>query len=226
MRRADRLFQLVQLLRRRRSATAAWLAERLEVSERTVYRDVRELIASGVPIQGEAGVGYALAERSTLPPLTFTPEEIAAVVLGARTVQSWGDQALASAASSALARIEAVLPEGLQGAVGATALFAPRFHVPPEGLTGLGELRAAVADRRKVRLGYRRSDGEPSARRVRPLGLFFWGHGWSLLGWCELRGAFRNFRLDRVESWEVLEERFADEPGRTLGDFLLSVREP
>lgn len=223
MRRADRLFQLVQLLRRRRSATAAFLAVQLEVSERTVYRDVRDLIRSGVPIEGEAGVGYALAARSTLPPLTFTPAEIEAVVLGARTVQAWGDEALARAAASALARVEAVLPDGLQGAVGGTALFAPHFHVPREGLASLGELRVAIGERHKVRLGYRRGDGTQSERVVWPLGLFFWGHGWSLLAWCELRAAFRNFRLDRVQRWSALEEGFPDEPGKRIGDFLGSM---
>lgn len=223
MRRADRLFQLVQLLRRRRLATARSLAAELGVSERTVYRDVQDLVRSGVPVQGEAGVGYALARNAALPPLTFPRAELEALALGARMVEAWADPALARDAAAALARIEAVLPEALQGAAAQTALFAPGFHVREEGRRGLAALRGAIEERRLVRLRYRRGDGKTSRRRVRPLGLAFWGEGWTLTAWCELRGAFRNFRLDRLLGYEVLEEHFELEPGRTLADFLRSV---
>src|SRR3954462_2171054 len=127
MRRADRLFKLVQLLRRSRLVTAQKIASELEVSERTIYRDVRDLALSGVPIRGEAGVGYALAHGFDLPPLMFTEEELEALVLGARVVQSWADPALAKAADSALAKIEMVLPERLRSMAGAKALLAPNF---------------------------------------------------------------------------------------------------
>src|SRR5437899_1479879 len=110
MRRADRLFQIVQRLRRRGVTTAAQLAQALEVSERTVYRDVRDLQLSGVPILGEAGVGYALPRGFDLPPLMFTEEELEALVVGARMVQAWGDQKLARAAEDALSKIETVVP--------------------------------------------------------------------------------------------------------------------
>jgi predicted DNA-binding transcriptional regulator YafY len=225
VRRADRLFSLVQLLRRRRLSTAAWLARELEVSERTIYRDVKDLMASGVPITGEAGVGYALQRGFDLPPLTFTRDELAALVLGTRMVVAWGDAELARSARSALQRIRAAVPDALRAVPEETPLFAPGFHVQGEQRRGLGELRAAIADKRKLRLEYVRRDGAPSARTVRPLCLSFWGHAWSLTAYCELRGDFRHFRLDRIVSLEVIEETFDDEPGKTLNDVLLRVEE-
>jgi predicted DNA-binding transcriptional regulator YafY len=223
MRRADRLFQIVQELRGGRLVTARTLAEHLEVSPRTIYRDVRDLLASGVPIQGEAGVGYTLPKSFDLPPLMFDRHEIEALVIGARIVQSWGDGELARAARAALSKVEVVLPERLRHRLDETALFAPGFHVPVEQRETLGLLRKAVAERRRVWLDYKDAEAQRTERVVRPLGLFFWGTGWSLCGWCELRDDFRNFRLDRMH--EVQPRRgeaglFELEPGKTLEDFL------
>jgi predicted DNA-binding transcriptional regulator YafY len=223
MRRADRLFSIVQLLRRGRVTTAARLAEELEVSERTIYRDVRDLIGSGVPIQGEAGVGYALPRGFDLPPLMFTEEEIEALVLGARVVRSWADADLARAAGQVLAKVEAVLPERLKGRVEQSALFALNFGADRGELDGLSLLRRAIRLRQRLRFDYTRKDGDGSTRTVRPLCLAFVPPVWLLSAWCELRGAFRNFRVDRVEGAE-LGERFDDEPGKTLQDFLAQVR--
>jgi predicted DNA-binding transcriptional regulator YafY len=220
MRRADRLFQLIQLLRRRNVATAGWLAEQLEVSERTVYRDVRDLTLSGVPIEGEAGVGYILRRGFDLPPLMFTQPEIEAMVLGARVVKSWGDAALAKAADEALARVEVVLPDRLRERLTTTPLYAPAFHIPPRFAEALGTLRTAIDERRKVHLAYTAADGSNTERTVRPLGLFFWGPSWSMAGWCELRQDFRSFRLDRIRELQSLPDRFVDEPGRTINDYL------
>ena len=225
MRRADRLFQVIQLLRRRNVATAAWLATELEVSERTVYRDVRDLMLSGVPIEGEAGVGYILRRGFDLPPLMFTDAEIEAMVLGARVVTSWGDAGLAKAAGEALARVESVLPDRLKARLNGTPLYAPGFHVPPQVVAALAEIRAATDVRRKIRIRYADADDVETERTVRPLGLFFWGNGWSLTGWCELRTDFRNFRLDRIRSLAVLPERFADERGRTIDDYFAQIRD-
>ena len=219
MRRADRLFQLIQLLRRRNVATAAWLARELEVSERTVYRDVRDLMLSGVPIEGEAGVGYVLRRGFDLPPLMFSEAEIEAMVLGARVVTSWGDAGLAKAAAEALARVEAVLPERLKSRLEGTPLYAPGFHVPAAVVERLAALRRAIDQRRLVHLAYTAAEGAATDRSVRPLGLFFWGYGWSLAAWCELRTDFRSFRLDRIRELRTLPDRFADEPGRTLQDY-------
>ena len=223
MRRADRLFRIIQLLRRRSVATAAWLAQELEVSERTVYRDIRDLSLSGVPIEGEAGVGYVLRRGFDLPPLMFSEAEIEAMVLGARVVASYSDPAMARAANEALARVEAVLPDRLKARLTSTPLFAPGFHVPSEVLGKLAALRGALEAHRKVRLAYTDAAGEPTDRTVRPLGLFFWGTTWSLTAWCELRDDFRSFRLDRMREMTVAAERFADEPGRTIADFFARV---
>ena len=212
MRRADRLFQVIQRLRRRTVTTAAQLAEALEVSERTIYRDVRDLTLSGVPVLGEAGVGY-------LPPLMFTEEEIEALVLGARIVQSWADPSLASAAEDVLTKVEAVLPERLKKRIPDAALFAPGFHVRPEIAALLTELRTAVRSRRKARFDYRDRAGAGSGRTVQPLGLFYWGSAWSLGAWCQMREDFRNFRVDRIAKLEILNETFQILPGRTLKDF-------
>lgn len=132
MRRADRLFQIIQFLRRHNVATAARLAEELDVSERTIYRDVRDLLLAGVPIEGEAGVGYVMRRGFDLPPLMFTDAEIQAMVLGARTVRSWADPALARAAEEVIAKVEAVVPDRLKDRIASVPMFAPGFHVRPE----------------------------------------------------------------------------------------------
>jgi predicted DNA-binding transcriptional regulator YafY len=224
VRRADRLFQIIQRLRRRGRVTAAALAEELEVSPRTVYRDVRDLVAGGVPIQGEAGVGYALPRGFDLPPLMFTEEEIEALVLGARIVETRADPALARAARDALAKVETVLPPRLKDRVAEAALFAPGHRVRAAD-AGLTSLRTAVRERRKVSFSYRDRTDAPSARTVQPLGVFFWGETWSLGAWCELRTGFRNFRIDRMSELAVLDDRFQPEPGRTLRDFFRHYEE-
>ena len=221
MRRADRLFQIVERLRRRKAVTAAALADELAVSERTIYRDVADLIASGVPILGEAGVGYALQKGFDVPPLMFDEEEIEALVLGARIVESWGDAALARAARRALNKVEAVLPRRLRDRIPDATLFAPGFHVRAAVNAGLGPLRAAVRDRRKVRFAYQDRTGVASTRTVQPLGIFYWGVTLSLGAWCEMRQDFRNFRLDRMRELETTKETFLPQPGRTLRDLFL-----
>jgi len=219
VRRADRLFQIVQRLRGRGPVTAATLARELEVSPRTIYRDVQDLVLSGVPVQGEAGVGYALPRSFDLPPLMFDEDEIEALVLGARIVESWADAELARAARNVLSKVESVLPARLRDRIPDAALFAPGFHVRAAANAGLASLRAAIKGRRKVTLAYRDRADASTSRTVQPLGVFYWGASWSLGAWCELRRDFRNFRLDRVTKLEVTDETFPPEPGRTLSDF-------
>ena len=219
MRRADRLFRLVQLLRGGRLMTARTLAERLEVSERTVYRDVRDLLLSGVPIEGEAGVGYVLRAGFDLPPLMFDRAEIEAVVLGTRMARAWGGARLAAAAEEALRKIEAVLPPSLRERVDRTRLYAPGHLVQPGLRADLDRLHAAIDAARRVEFGYTAEDGAASHRQVRPLGLFFWGGVWTLAAWCELRQDFRAFRIDRMQAL-ALGEPFARETGRGLPDYL------
>ncbi|MBS4097032.1 MAG: YafY family transcriptional regulator [Sulfuricella sp.] len=224
MRRADRLFQIIQHLRGRRLTTARHLAERLEVSERTIYRDIRDLTLSGVPIEGEAGVGYVLRKGFDLPPLMFSRDEVEALVVGARMAQAWGGRELARAASRALEKIEAVLPAERSADVNRCLMFALNFRDTPQLGTTLEQVRQALNQRNLLRFSYTREDGERSERTVAPLGLYFWGAAWTLAAWCELRGAFRHFRIDRMESPAILEETFSDTPGRTLEDFLRHVK--
>ncbi len=224
MRRADRLFRLVQHLRKVRTVTAAELAAELEVSERTIYRDVRDLVLSGVPIEGEAGVGYMLPEDFDLPPLMFDEGELAALVLGVGMVRAFADRDLAQRASSILQKVEAVLPARMRPMLEKRTLWAPA--IAREGLAlNLEPLREAIGSHEKVRFEYRRADGSASERTVRPLGLYFWGNAWTLVAWCELREDFRNFRPDRMDEVFVTGETFVDEPGRDLATFLAHVRD-
>jgi predicted DNA-binding transcriptional regulator YafY len=220
MRRADRLFRIVLMLGRGRAVTARRLAETLEVSERTIYRDMADLVASGVPVDGAAGVGYIMRRGFHLPPLMFDAEELAALALGSRMVQGWADTALGKAAARALLKIETVVPPGQSEDLNRATLLVPDFHVSPAKLAPLGLLRRAIDDSTKVAFDYRRADGLASQRVVRPLGLFFWGGTWTLGAWCEMRDDFRTFRLDRITGLEMLQECFETAAGRTLADYL------
>ncbi|RRH87502.1 YafY family transcriptional regulator [Variovorax beijingensis] len=224
MRRADRLFQLVQIIRGRRLTTAAFLAQRLEVSERTVYRDVADLQHQGVPIEGEAGVGYRLGAGFELPPLMFTQDEASALVAAARLAQSWVDPALARDIETGLGKILSVLPPAARVSAEALALYAPALGLGDALRARLQTLREAVQARQKLRLHYRDVSGDASERTVRPLGCFYWGKVWTLSTWCELRNDFRGFRIDRMDAVDVLPERFRDEAGKTLADMLRQVK--
>lgn len=208
MRRADRLFQIVLLLDRGRAVTARELAEALQVSERTVYRDVADLSRSGVPIKGEAGVGYLMRPGYRLPPLMFDAEELAALALGSRMVRSWADPALGRAAERALLRIESVLPRRLRHDPARDALLVPDFHVPDAMRAPMSTLRQCISGQRRLRIAYARADGVASERTIQPVGLVFWGETWTLGAWCELRGDFRSFRLDRIASLTPLDQHF------------------
>ena len=220
MRRADRLFDIIQLLRQKPLVRARDLAAALEVSERTIYRDVASLIASGVPVEGEAGVGYMLRDGYDLPPLMFDEDELDALVLGARIVEGWADQGLAEAARRVLAKVEAVLPEHMRAAMREVPIDAPGNHHWEPITVCRGALRRAVRARRKVRLLYCAKSGEVTERVVRPLLLSFYGSIWNLSTWCELRGDFRTFRVDLIREAEVLPDGFVPEPGRRLADLM------
>lgn len=224
MRRADRLFQLVQYLRRRGIVTARSLAEELEVSERTVYRDVQHLCAAGVPIESEAGVGYRLRGYD-LPPLTFTRDELEAVTLGLRIVESWTDEDLAAAARRTLGKIEAVLPEGYDRLLHETPLHAPKLHRRVELKIDLVALRRAIRHRRKLRVDYADMHGAETERVLRPFGLAFYGPVWVLAAWCELRQDYRAFRPDRMRSMAVLDEVFSTAEGPSMDGFLCQITE-
>ena len=221
MRRADRLFRIVEFLKARRQAvTADTLAIELEVSVRTVYRDIVDLCSSGVPIIGEAGVGYVLDRDYIVRPLIFDVEELDALALGAQMVRSWGDREIAKSAKRAIDKITAVLPERLRAEILQTALFSPPSQAKVPIKVDFSALRRAIRTHNKVAFRYETIDGKQSKRTVRPLCLAFFGPVWLFTGWCETRQDFRNFRLDRMTSLQIDDERFADEPGKRLIDYL------
>jgi predicted DNA-binding transcriptional regulator YafY len=222
MRRADRLFSIVQLLRGGRRVTARTLAEHLEVSERTIYRDVVELTLSGVPIFGEPGRGYQLPANFEIPPLMFDRREIEALVAGARMVEAWAGPGLAESARSALAKIRGAVPRALAVHLDESRIFIGSFGTRP-GLAVFDHVHRAIGESRRMEIRYADAAGTAGDRTIRPLGLYFWGRVWTLAAWCELRSGFRTFRLDRIES-STLGEPFTADPATSLDAFLAEVR--
>lgn len=224
MRKADRLFQIVQILRRTaRPVTADAIAEELETSKRSVYRDIAALMGQRVPIRGEAGLGYVLERGFDLPPLMFTSDEIDAVALGAQWVAGHGDPALARAARDVLAKVASVLPEEMR-----PFLADPTARTPPaweqrEDRIDAAALRAAIRAARKVALRYTGQSGEETRRTVWPLVIGYLDAARVLIAWCELRGDFRNFRLDRIADAEFLDERIPQDPGTLRRKWLATL---
>ena len=223
MRRADRLFELVQLIRGQRLSTGEGLAQKLGVSARTVYRDIADLMAQGVPIEGEAGVGYRMRPGFDLPPLMFTTDEARALVAAIRIAQPRLDSVLAPQAEAALGKIMAVLPPAARAAAESLALFAITSPTDAATRDTLAVLRQAIDGRRKLRVRYRDLSDAVSERVLRPLACLHWDQVWTLAAWCELRQDFRSFRADRLLEVTVLDETFRDEPGRTLADLQRKV---
>jgi predicted DNA-binding transcriptional regulator YafY len=220
MRRADRLFLIIHALRGRRTALPARrLAETLSVSLRTVYRDVADLQLSGVPIEGEAGVGYVLRKGADIPPLMFTAEELEALVVGTRFVRAFAGDRLAGGAQAALLKIEAVIPTELRERALRSRVFAPtRWY---EGKSGMiDRLHEAIAAHRVLELEYRDGAERSSARHVEPLCLAFWGNAWTLGAWCRLRADFRSFRPDRIATFAPTGEVFIETRERGLEAYL------
>ncbi|MDH5730337.1 MAG: YafY family transcriptional regulator [Gammaproteobacteria bacterium] len=219
MRRADRLFQIIQYLRKRNLTTARWLAERLEVSDRTIYRDIQDLMCSGVPIDGEAGMGYILRGEFEIPPLMFNREEIEALTVGARMIRAWGGGKLSFSAQQALDKIESVLPQELRKELDSSRIFVPAFHNDRAPKLYMDEVHLAINQRKIIRINYTRKDGEQSERELFPLGLFFWGHVWTLAAWCLLREEYRSFRVDRIQALEILNQIFHENETVSLNAF-------
>lgn len=214
MRRADRLFQIIQIMRRARAPiTADRIAEELETSKRTIYRDIATLIGQRVPIRGEAGMGYVLDQGFDLPPLMLTPDEIEAAVLGAQWVMTRGDPALTRAAQDLIAKIGASVPERLRPFVLEPAGRAvPAWRsAQPDGLD-MALVRAAIRGGRKISLKYRDEQERQSERVIWPITVGYHETVRLLVGWCELRTDFRNFRTDRVVAAEFMEDRYPERP--------------
>jgi predicted DNA-binding transcriptional regulator YafY len=229
MRRADRLFQIIQILRRSsRPVIAADLAAELETSKRSIYRDIAALIGQRVPIRGEAGFGYVLEGGFDLPPLMLTSDEVEAAVLGAQWVAGHGDAALARAATDLIAKIAATVPENLRPLiVDAGARTPPAWNIPPDGLD-VAQARAWIRSGRKIALAYCDSQDRETERVVWPAVVGYHDAVRVLIGWCELRQAFRSFRIDRVVRATFLDERFPGRPAalRTKWLATLSKKNP
>ena len=219
MRRADRLFQIVQYLRGGRLLRAADLSERLEVSERTIYRDIADLIGSGVPIDGEAGVGYMMRAGYDLPPLMFSHDELVALVAGARMVRAFGGAKMAMGAEDALSKIGSILPDDARARAEKIEINAIQTGTITDDLRALiDRLEQAVEARQRLKISYGDAHGAKTDRTVRPLGLWFWGKVWTLVSWCELRADFRMFRLDRMGKITEL-DGFRPEHDKSLAVF-------
>ena len=225
MRRAERLYQIALLLSRGQLLTARELAGMLDVSERTIYRDIAELIATGAPIDGEAGVGYLMRSHYRVPPLMFSEVELQALLIGTSFVRSLADSELALAAQTAMAKVSAVLPEPLRLAAQRETVLFPDFHLTSAMVDPIGVLRSAIAAREKVQFDYQGADGAVSTRVVWPLGLSNWGESWTLGAWCELRADFSTFRLDRMQEIRGTGEAFPDASGRRLQDYVAAITE-
>ncbi len=220
MRRADRLFRIVEYLKARRQVVRADdLAHELEVSTRTIYRDIADLSASGVPIIGEAGVGYILDKDYVVRPLMFDIEELEALALGAQMVKSWSDKDFANSAKSALDKISAALPDNLRQGLTETALFSYTSASRTPITFDFSSLRRAIRTKHYISFEYTREDNTHSKRQIRPLALVFFAPVWLLTGWCDLRSDFRNFRLDRMDNLEISDQIFRDEKGKRLTDY-------
>lgn len=214
MRRAERLFQIIQILRRGRTPiTADALAQELETSKRSIYRDIAALVGQRAPIRGEAGVGYILEDGYDMPPLMLTPDEIEAAVLGAQWVAGRGDPALARAANDLIAKIAEAVPDNLRPIVLEPAGRAsPAWQNAPDNID-MALVRASIHGGRKIKLSYRDEQERASDRVIWPITVGYMETKRLLIGWCELRQDFRTFRTDRVaEAW-FLEDRFPERPG-------------
>jgi predicted DNA-binding transcriptional regulator YafY len=210
MRRAERLFQIIQILRRskRRPITATDIASELETSLRTIYRDISQLLAERVPIRGEAGIGYVLEDGFDMPPLMLTADEIEAAMLGAQWVMGRGDNALARAASDLVAKIGAVVPAHLKPLALDSTLVSPNWKRIEADSIDMARVRAAIHAQTKLALLYRDESGRETSRTVWPFAVSYWDTVRVVVAWCEMRKGFRSFRTDRVVTAGFLAERY------------------
>lgn len=215
MRRADRLFQIIQILRRsNRPVTASGIAAELEVSKRSVYRDVADLIGQRVPIRGEAGIGYVLDRDFDMPPLMLTPDELEAAVLGAQWVADKGDAVLALAARDLIAKIAAAVPDHLRPFLAEPTIGAPPSPARAADGLDIAQTRRWIREGRKIRIRYRDEQGRESERTVWPVMVGYAETVRLLAAWCELREAFRHFRTDRIVAADFLEARIGGRPAQ------------
>lgn len=211
MRRTERLFKIIQILRsKRRPVTGRALADELEISLRSLYRDMAELIAQRVPIRGEAGTGYVIDSAFDMPPLMLTHDELEAAVLGAAWVAAHGDPALARGARDLVAKLTAAVPAHLRPVLLDATLKPLSFHQKERDAFDVASIRAAIRDRRKMRIRYTDGEGKPSERTIWPFLIGYTEEVRIIAAWCELRQGFRHFRTDRIQQALVVSEQFRE----------------
>jgi predicted DNA-binding transcriptional regulator YafY len=221
MRRADRLFDIIQSLRTASGpVTAAALADRLEVTARTIYRDIAALQASRVPIEGAAGLGYVLRRGFDLPPLMFTTEEADAVAIGVRLLRRLRDPTLQAAADSVIGKLAAVVPEPLQPHLVAAPVYVSDGSAPEVNGVDQAELRATIHNGRKMAIAYLDENGRRTERTIWPVAIAYYVDVTLLGAWCELRNDFRHFRVDRIIGAKALDEPFPADRRRLLAEWL------
>jgi predicted DNA-binding transcriptional regulator YafY len=211
MRRADRFLRIIQILRRhRRPVRGQVMADELEVSLRTFYRDIADMIADGIPIRGEAGIGYVLDQGYDLPPLMFNADELEAVMLGLRWVARRGDPDLARAAQDTIGKIGVVLPQSLKPLLFEAALLAPPLYAKMEDAVDVAAIRSAIREQRKISIAYRDEAGRATKRVIWPIGIAYFDAQRIVIAWCELRQDFRGFRTDRIAEADVQAEKYLE----------------
>lgn len=222
MRKVDRLFEIIQLLRGHRLRTAEFIAAELGVSQRTIYRDIAGLMASGVPIEGERGVGYLITQPIEMPPMHFTPLELKALQMGTDLVKAVADREIAAAAQEAAYKIADAMPANRK-----TSLIKAPTNIMVESdddtKETLGVLRNSIDQCRKVQISYCAKSGQSSIRVIRALALEYWGMVWTCSAWCELRHDFRAFRVDLIENYSMLDDVYSAEKGKTYQDFVKQI---
>jgi predicted DNA-binding transcriptional regulator YafY len=215
MRRTERLFQIIQILRsKRRSVTGLELADELEVSLRTLYRDMAELMAQRVPIRGEAGTGYVIDTDYDMPPLMLTQDELEAAVLGAAWVAQRGDAALARGARDLIGKLTAAVPEHLRPVVLDAQLSPVSHHMRAIDAFDLAAVRGAIREQRKMRIAYADESGRATERTIWPFMIGYFETVRLVVAWCELRQDFRHFRSDRFHDAQVLDTRYRTRPAQ------------
>lgn len=223
MHKAERLFQIVTLLRGRRLAiTAKNLSETLEVSERTIYRDIQALILSGVPIEAEAGIGYLLPNHFELPPLMFSIDELMALMLGSKMVQAWSDKTLAKSATRAIEKIEAIIPEHLQQNH-PMPFLVPDFHINKNHSAYSATIRQAIQAFNILEISYIDAKNNASKRLIEPLSLVYWGGTWTIIAFCLLRKDYREFRIDCIQTLQTTLQHFTTSETKNITHYIAQV---
>ena len=219
MQKSDRLFEIMQMLRGGALRRASDIADAMDVSVRTIYRDMDQLIASGVPIEGSRGIGYRTLDVTTLPPITLTQAEIEVLNLGLAIVVEAADPNFRAAAQSLAKKLDNALPERSIGSADAWKFARSPFADAARGFSYMPLIRAAIKAKQKLQITYNSEGDRVTTRTVRPLQIEYWGRVWTLTAWCERKSAFRVFRIDLIQTAEARPEMFVDEVGKRLSDY-------